>query len=347
MAGHDLAALGPWLDAAFGRAPLTGVARVAGGQSNPTWFLSHGAARMVLRAKPIGPILPGAHAIEREFRVLSALHPAGLPVPRPIRLCEDPTVIGTPFYLMERVEGRIFTDCSLPDLPPAERAAIWMGLAEALAALHRVDPAAVGLADFGRPTGYFARQLARWSRQRAETALRSPPDLEALEAWLAANLPPEDGRVALVHGDFRMGNMIFHPTEPRVVAILDWELATLGHPLADLGFVVMPWWSAPDEYGGILGLDHDAMGLPAEAAFLARHAAAAPGIGAPGAFHRAFALYRFAVIFLGIAERARTGTASDPAAHRLAPLAARFAERGRAAAAFSPAGAGRSPPRRR
>jgi aminoglycoside phosphotransferase (APT) family kinase protein len=328
MAGHDLAALGPWLDAAFGQAPLTGVARVAGGQSNPTWFLSHGAARMVLRAKPLGPILPGAHAIEREFRVLSALHPAGLPVPRPIRLCEDPAVIGTPFYLMERVEGRIFTDCSLPDLPPAERAAIWMGLADALAALHRVDPTAVGLGDFGRSTAYFDRQLARWSRQRAEAELESPPDLVALEEWLAANLPPDDGSVALVHGDFRMGNMIFHPTEPRVVAILDWELATLGHPLADLGFVVMPWWTAPDEYGGILGLDHKALGLPSEMQFLARHAMSTPGIGAPGAFHRAFALYRFAVIFVGIAARHRTGTAADPQAERLAPLAARFAMRG-------------------
>lgn len=338
MAGHDLAALGPWLDAAFGRAPLTGVARVAGGQSNPTWFVTHGAARMVLRAKPIGPILPGAHAIEREFRVLSALHPAGLPVPRPIRLCEDPAVIGTPFYLMERVEGRIFTDCSLPDLPPAERAAIWMGLAEALAALHRVDPAVVGLADFGRPTGYFARQLARWGAQRAAARTPASADLVALEGWLSANLPPDDGRIALVHGDFRMGNMIFHPTEPRVVAILDWELATLGHPLADLGFVVMPWHSTPEEYGGIAGLDLAALGLPTEAAFLARHAAAAPRIGAPGAFHRAFALYRFAVIFLGIAERVRTGTASDPQAGRYAPLSARFAARGRAVAAgLSPA----------
>ncbi|MBM3613096.1 MAG: phosphotransferase family protein [Alphaproteobacteria bacterium] len=343
MAAHDLAALGPWIDAAFGRAPLAGPERVAGGQSNPTWFLTHGSARMVLRAKPIGPILPGAHAIEREFRVLSALHSAGLPVPRPIRLCEDPTVIGTPFYLMERVDGRIFADCSLPDLPRAERAAIWMGLAEALAALHRVDPAAVGLGD-------FARQLARWGAQRAAARTPASPDLVALEGWLQANLPPDDGRIALVHGDFRMGNMIFHPTEPRVVAILDWELATLGHPLADLGFVVMPWHSAPEEYGGIAGLDLAAMGLPTEAAFLERHAAVAPAIGPPGAFHRAFALYRFAVIFLGIAERARTGTASDPKAHRLGPLAERFATRGLAAiadAGLSPAAAGRSPPTRR
>jgi aminoglycoside phosphotransferase (APT) family kinase protein len=343
MAAHDLAALGPWLDAAFGPAPMGEVARVAGGQSNPTWFVTHGAARMVLRAKPLGPILPGAHAIEREFRVLSALHPAGLPVPRPIALCTDPAVIGTPFYLMERVEGRIFADCSLPELPRAERSAIWMGLADALGALGRVDPAALGLADFGRPGGYFARQLARWGAQRAAARTASSADLIALEGWLQANLPPDDGRIALVHGDFRMGNMIFHPTEPRVVAILDWELATLGHPLADPGFVVMPWRSAPEEYGGIAGLDLAALGLPTEAAFLARHAAAAPDIGTPGAFHRAFALYRFAVIFLGIAERVRTGTASDPEAQRFAPLSARFAARGLAAAAEAGLSPARAP----
>jgi hypothetical protein len=212
---------------------------------------------------------------------------------------------------MDRVGGRVFPDGALPDAPPSERHALWMGLADALGQLHRVRPEAVGLADYGRPGSYFERQLARWSKQWQESTSDPIPELDRLGAWLAENLPADDGAVSLAHGDFRMGNVIFHPTEPRVVAILDWELSTLGHPLADVGFCAMAWHTTPDEYGGILGLDLAAQGLPTEAEFLARYAKANPSVAAPTAFHKAFALFRFAVIFVGIADRAKQGTATQ------------------------------------
>ena len=318
--------LAGWLDARFGKAGLA-VQPVAGGQSNPTYFVTHGARRMVLRMKPAGPILKGAHAVEREFRVLAALHPAGLPVPEPIALEEDVAVLGTPFYLMQRVEGRVFSDCALPEVPKAERVALWMGLADALAALHGVDPVAVGLGDFGRPGNYFERQLARWTGQLQASPGPIPQTLRALADRLPPLLPPDDGATCIAHGDFRLGNVLFHPTAPRVVAVLDWELSTLGHPLADLGFVVMPWHSGPEEYGGILGLDHRALGLPSEAEFITRYRQGLPGVAALLPFHRAFAMFRFAVIFVGIADRARAGTAAAADAARLGPLADRFAQR--------------------
>jgi aminoglycoside phosphotransferase (APT) family kinase protein len=318
-------ALKGFLDATFAAAPLE-VQPVAGGQSNPTFFVTHGAARMVLRKQPEGPLLPGAHAIDREFRVLSALHPAGLPVPRPILFHPDPALIGTPFYLMERVEGRVFHDCALPEVPRDQRSGLWMALADALAALHAVRPDAVGLSDFGKSGNYFERQLSRWTRQLQGSVTGSWPLLNRLAQLLPPLLSPDDGTIAIAHGDFRLGNVIFHPTEPRVVAILDWELATLGHPLADLGFCAMPWNSAPDEYGGILGLDHAALGLPSKADFVARYREGG-GIGPLLPFHEAFALFRFAVIFVGIADRAAQGTAAGHDAARLAPLAERFARR--------------------
>jgi len=235
--------------------------------------------------------------------------------------------LGTPFYLMERVDGRVFTDCALPDVTPAERHALWMGLADALAAMHRVRPEDVGLGDYGKPGNYFERQIGRWGQQWRESPSGPIPELDRLADWLPANLPPDDGAVSLAHGDFRMGNMIFHPTEPRVVAILDWELSTLGHPLADLGFCAMPWHTAPNEYGGILGLDGAASGLPTEQEFVARYMQGAPGTSPLLPFHKAFALFRFAVIFVGIADRARQGNAAASNAAELAPLARRFAVR--------------------
>ena len=316
-----------FLDATYGRSGHFDLQRISGGQSNPTYFVTHGAARLVLRKKPAGPILPGAHAIDREYRVLRALHPTGVPVPRPILYHDDPALLGTPFYLMERIDGRVFTDCSLPSLPKKDRSAIWMGLADALAALHSIDPAQVGLGDFGRPGNYFERQIARWTRQWQASASDPIPDLDRLADWLAANMPADDGAVRLAHGDFRMGNLIFHPTEPRVVAILDWELSTLGHPLADLGFCVMPWHSAPDEYGGLLGLDLVTLGLPPEEAVVARYRVSRPDTAALLPFHKVFALFRFAVIFLGIADRVRSGTAAAADAANHGHLAARFAAR--------------------
>lgn len=322
----NAAALQGFLDRSFGSATME-LSQVAGGQSNPTYFVTHGPARMVLRKQPGGPILPGAHAVDREFRVLQALHPTQVPVPRPILYHADPGLLGTPFYLMERVEGRILADCALPGVPAGERRAIWAGLADALAALHGVRPEAVGLGDFGRPGSYFARQIARWTRALRASGSAPITDLERLADWLPAHLPPGDGTVRLVHGDFRLGNLMFHPTEARVVAILDWELATLGNPLADLGFAVMPWHSAPDEYGGLLGLDLDALSLPAEAEIVARYGALRPEAGALLPFHKVLALFRFAVIFVGIADRVRAGNAAGADAARLGPLAARFAAR--------------------
>ena len=196
----------------------------------------------------------------------------------PILLHEDGELLGTPFYLMERVEGRVFSDCSLPDLESGERREIWMGLADALARMHSIEPASVGLGDYGKPGNYFERQLGRWTKQWRQSSSEPIPAIDRLAEWLAENMPSDDGMVRLAHGDFRMGNLLFHPTEPRVVAILDWELSTLGHPLADLGFCVMPWHTSPDEYGGTLGLDRAEFGIPEEAEFVARYMAGAPSV---------------------------------------------------------------------
>ena len=326
-AAFDPDTLHQFLDAHFGQSVHFELEPVRGGQSNPTYFVTHGPSRMVLRKKPAGPTLPGAHAVDREFRVLSALYPTAVPVPRPILYHDDPALLGTPFYLMDRIEGRIFADCALPGLPAGERRAIWMGLADALAALHALDPEEVGLGNFGRAGNYYDRQIARWTRQWQGSDSVPIPDLDRLAQWLPDNQPHGHERVRLAHGDFRMGNMMFHPTEPHVVAILDWELSTLGDPLADLGFCVMPWHTAPEEYGGLLGLDLEALGLPAEADFVARYDAALPGNAPLRPFHKVFALYRFAVIFVGIGERARAGTAASADAARYGPLAARFAQR--------------------
>ncbi|MDO6966048.1 phosphotransferase family protein [Rhizobium alvei] len=324
----DVGALRAFLDDQFGSSRYLEIERISGGQSNPTYFVTHGTLRMVLRKKPAGLILKGAHAIDREFRILSALNPVGVPVPRPILFHEDPGLLGTPFYLMDRVDGRVFTDCALPGLEPDERHAIWMGAADALAAMHSVIPADIGLGDFGPPGNYFERQIARWTKQWLNSSLHSTiPALDNLVEWLPANLPQDDGMVRLAHGDFRMGNLLFHPTEPRVVAILDWELSTLGHPLGDLGFCVMPWHTSPEEYGGILGFDRKRLGIPEEAEFVERYMAAVPAIAPLLPFHKAFALFRFAVIFVGIADRVRAGNAAAENAAEVIPLATRFAER--------------------
>lgn len=325
-ADFESAALASYLAARFGPGELA-LERVGGGQSNPTYFVAFAGRRMVLRKQPSGPILRGAHAVDREFRVLSALADTNVPVPRPILFEPDPSTLGTPFYLMERVEGRVFHDAALPGLDPAERRAVYLAMAETLAALHSLQPEAIGLGDYGRPGNYFERQLARWSRQWKESPQEGIPDLDRLADWLASNLPPDDGSVAIAHGDFRLGNLIFHPERPEVIGILDWELSTLGHPLADLGFCCMPWHTAPDEYGGILGLDHAALGIPSREEFVAHYLAHAVPTAPLRRFHVAFALFRFAVIFVGIADRARAGNAASAEAARLGPLAGRFAQR--------------------
>jgi len=328
----DPARLKLWLHAEFGAAAPFKLERIGGGQSNPTYFLDYGAQRLVLRKKPNGPILRGAHAIDREFQVMKALFGTDVPVPEPVLYCADSTLLGTPFYLMRRLEGRVFHDTSLPGLAPPERRAIYLSMAETLAKLHAVRPEAVGLADYGRPGNYFQRQIERWSKQWHDSLTKDIPALDILLDWLLNHLPADDGQVSIAHGDFRLGNLVFHPFEPKVIGVLDWELSTLGHPLADLGFCVMPWHTSPDEYGGILGLDMAGLGLPDEAEFIRHYYAHALPTSTLQPFHIAFALFRFAVIFVGIADRARQGNASGQNAQDIAPLAARFAQRGLEAA---------------
>jgi aminoglycoside phosphotransferase (APT) family kinase protein len=323
----DAQALAGWLSARLPGDGLPDLRRIGGGQSNPTWFVHWGGARLVLRKKPDGPILPGAHAVEREFRVLRALEGSDVPVPRALWLEEDAGILGTPFYVMERLEGRVFDDTTLPGVSPDHRRAMYLDMARVLARLHAVRPEDVGLADFGKPGNYFARQIARWSGQYAQSTGPRIAALDRLVDWLPANMPEDDGAIAIAHGDYRVGNLMWHPTEPRVVGVLDWELATLGHPLADLGFCVIPWHSGPDEYRGLLGTEWRAGGIPERDAFVAEYHAHARPTGPLLPFHVAFALFRFAVIFVGIADRARAGSAAGDDAAALGPLAERFANR--------------------
>ncbi len=301
--------------------------RIGGGQSCPTYYLDWGDQRVVLRKQPNGPILKGAHAVDREFTVLSALSNTNVPVPTPLLFHADRKTIGTPFYVMERIDGRVLTDTTMAVLPPETREPHWMAAADTLAKLHAIDPTAIGLSDFGKLGNYFERQIARWDRQYRASQSNRIEDIDRTLGWLNENLPPDDNEIAICHGDFRLGNLLFHPTEARVVAILDWELSTLGHPMADLGFCCLPWHSTPDEYGGLLGSNLQKMKLPTEAAFIARYAAKNPKAPPLLSFHKIFALYRFAVIFVGIADRASSGNANDPKAAQYGPLAHRFARR--------------------
>lgn len=298
--------------------------RISGGQSNPTFFVTYQDRALVLRKKPPGPLLPSAHAIDREFRVIAALKDTGVAVPEALHYCTDESIIGTPFYLMTKLEGRVFHDCTLPGVPTEERAAMYRSIAETLARFHNVEPGAVGLADFGKPGDYFARQISRWSRQWQENRTREDANMERLIAWLPAHIPASE-ITSLVHGDYRVGNLMFHPEEPRVIAILDWELATLGYPLADLAHIGMAWHTAPDEYGGIAGLELAALGIPEHAAFIAAYAAASRHPVALEPFHMAFALFRWAAIFEGIAFRAAKGTAAADNAAEVGRLSAVFA----------------------
>ncbi len=324
----ELPRLERFLGQRFGLAADFRCERIAGGQSNPTFFVDYAGQRMVLRKKPAGPILKGAHAVEREYRVLEALSTTNVPVPKTVLLSEDASIIGTPFYLMERLEGRAFHDAALPGLTPPERRSIYLSMAETMAKLHAVDPARIGLADYGRPGNYFERQIARWTKQWQESDGEPIPEIDALVEWLPKHLPPDDGRVSIAHGDLRLGNFFFDPVEPRVIAILDWELSTLGHPLADLAFCSMPWHTSPSEYGGVLGLDLEALGIPSETEFTAHYYKHASPTAPIQPFHVAFALFRFAVIFVGIRDRHAKGNAAGKNAAEVGPLAKRFAIRG-------------------
>jgi aminoglycoside phosphotransferase (APT) family kinase protein len=324
----DLAALDRFLKSALKLEGEPVLTPISGGQSNPTYALDYPNRRLVLRKKPPGPLLPSAHAIDREYRVMAALAATPVPVPRVLLYHGEPELIGTPFYVMERIEGRVFNEAALPGESPEVRRAMYRSVAETLAALHDVDWKKAGLEGFGRTGNYFARQITRWTQQWELARFRDIPDLARLAAWLPRHIP-EDDSVGLTHGDYRMGNLMFHPTRPEVVAVLDWELSTLGHPLADLAFHLLAWRSRPEEYGGLKGLDLAALGIPSEEEFIADYYRARRTPAPPlRPFHLAFAFFRFAVIFEGIAARARTGTAASEDALRVGDLSLVFARYG-------------------
>lgn len=300
--------------------------RIGGGQSNPTYFVNFANRSMVLRKQPASSLLPSAHAVDREYRVMHALAATDVPVPKMVLFHADRDVVGTPFFIMERLQGRIFPEYALPGMEPAERREIYMAMAEVMARLHKVDWAAIGLGDYGRHGSYFTRQIARWTKQWKLSKTRENADVERLIVWLQKNIPDE-AETTISHGDFRLGNLMFHPTEPRVVGVLDWELSTLGHPLADVAFNCIAYHTLPSEYGGIRGLDLAALGIPPEGEYLQhyyRHSGRSDGVTA---FHFAFALFRLAVIFEGIASRALSGNAAAENAAEVGALGLVFARR--------------------
>ena len=309
------------------RGPIQ-ISQFKGGQSNPTYLVDAESGKYVLRRKPPGILLKSAHAVDREFRIISALYGADFPVPRPYALCEEDEVIGTMFFIMEYVEGRIFWELDLPNANQAGREALYDNVNETIAKLHNYDIGALGLDDFGKPGNYFARQISRWSGQYRASETRQIKAMDALIEWLPGNIPTDDS-ASIVHGDFRLDNMIIHPTEPRVIAVLDWELSTIGHPLADFTYHLMAWQMPELGIGsvGLLGKDLKSLGIPDEDAYTATYCTRTgreDGI-ADRHFYSAFNFFRLAAILQGIAGRVRDGTAASAhagqAADSVAPLA--------------------------
>lgn len=313
------------------RGPLRAT-KFEGGQSNPTYRLDAASGTYVLRRKPPGALLASAHAVDREYRVLTALQ-GRVPVARPLWLCHDDGVIGSMFYVMAFVDGRVEWDPSLPRHTPEQRSAHYHAIIDTLAAIHGIDVAAAGLGDFGKPGNYFARQIARWSEQYAQSRTRDIPAMDALIAELPARCPADDGRMALVHGDFRLDNLMWAKDGPQVLAVMDWELATLGHPLADLGYLAMALRLPRNPaLPGLAGLDRAALGIPPEAELLERYAAAT---GQPlpqdWGFVLAFSYFRLAAIAQGVARRAEQGNASNARAAEAGRMVDLLASTGRAA----------------
>jgi aminoglycoside phosphotransferase (APT) family kinase protein len=325
----DVAALEAYLGASVPgfRGPLT-ARRFSGGQSNPTYLLLADDRKYVLRQKPKGALLPSAHAIDREYRVMRALHGTGVPVPEMLTLCEDASVIGAAFYVMAHVEGRIFWDPTLPELSRPERAAVYDDMGRVVANLHSVDYVRLGLADYGRPGHYLERQIGRWSKQYLASQTQPIEAMDRLIDWLPRHLPPA-GATALVHGDLRLDNMIFDPREPRVVALLDWELSTLGDPLADFGYHMLTWILRPQEFRGMAGADLEALGIPKAEDYLQRYAERR-GLGkiepALWEYHLVYNLFRLAAILQGIAKRAEDGSAASADARATGERAKPIAE---------------------
>ncbi len=311
----DEAPLARWLQEHLpGFAGLAGIEQFRGGQSNPTFLLTAAdRARYVLRKKPAGALLPSAHAIDREFRVIRALYGGEVPVPRPLCLCRDESVIGTMFYVMGFAAGRNLWDPALPGMTAPERAALYDEMNRVIAALHRLDYAALGLGDYGKPGNYFARQIARWSRQYRASETGRIEAMEKLLAWLPANIPAGDETV-LVHGDYRLDNLIFDRSAPRMLAVVDWELSTLGHPLADFSYHAMLWRIPAGETGGLLGIDLLPLGIPTETEYVAAYCARTGRAGIDPRvweFCLAYNLFRIACIRQGIMKRVLEGTAAS------------------------------------
>lgn len=341
----DVPALTAWMQGHVqGFAGPLQVEMFKGGQSNPTYKLITPGRSYVMRSKPgpVAKLLPSAHAIEREFRVMKGLAGTDVPVPHMYALCEDESIIGRAFYIMECMEGRVLWDQSLPGMEPAQRAAIYDEMNRVISALHTVDFAAQGLADYGKSGNYFERQIGRWSKQYLASVTQPIPEMDQLMQWLPAHMPAsalDASRVSIVHGDFRLDNLMFHPTEPRVIAVLDWELSTLGHPLADFSYHCMSWHIPATLGRGIAGKDLAALGIPDEEEYIRRYCERTglkdvDTLRADWNFYMAYNMFRIAAILQGIAKRVEAGTASSAqakasgdTARPMAELAWSFAQR--------------------
>ena len=341
----DVPALTAWMQGHVqGFAGPLQVEMFKGGQSNPTYKLITPGRSYVMRSKPgpVAKLLPSAHAIEREFRVMKGLAGTDVPVPHMYALCEDESIIGRAFYIMECMEGRVLWDQSLPGMEPAQRAAIYDEMNRVISALHTVDFAAQGLADYGKSGNYFERQIGRWSKQYVASVTQPIPEMDQLMQWLPAHMPAsalDASRVSIVHGDFRLDNLMFHPTEPRVIAVLDWELSTLGHPLADFSYHCMSWHIPATLGRGIAGKDLAALGIPGEEEYIRRYCERTglkdvDTLRADWNFYMAYNMFRIAAIMQGIAKRVEAGTASSAqakasgdTARPMAELAWSFAQR--------------------
>jgi aminoglycoside phosphotransferase (APT) family kinase protein len=327
----DLSKLSDWMkkNVCDFSGPLS-AEKFAGGQSNPTFKLSAGDRKFVLRRKPPGQLLASAHAVDREFRVIAALQDTDVPVPGAVALCKEDEIIGSMFYLMEYLEGRVFWDPVLPELTNDERSAVYDDMNRVLAAMHSINVADVGLGDYGRPGNYFERQVGRWTKQYRASETQTVPAMEELMAWLPENMPAEDDRVALVHGDYRLDNVMFHPTEPKIIAVLDWELSTLGNPIADLAYQVMAW-QLPRDAGitGLAGIERKPLAIPEDNSYVTSYC---ERTGRDEIkhwnFYLAFCFFRLAAIVQGVKKRALDGTTSSAEAESRGNLVQPLAELG-------------------
>ncbi|MGM9489246.1 phosphotransferase family protein [Ideonella sp. YS5] len=335
----DVAALEACLqDRLEGFAGPLSIEQFKGGQSNPTYKLVTPGASYVMRTKPapVARLLPSAHAIEREYRVMSALQGTGVPVARMHLLCEDESIIGRAFYVMEFVGGRVLWDQSMPGMQPSERGALYDEMNRVIAALHSVDVAAAGLADYGKPGNYFERQIGRWSKQYLASVTGANPAMDQLLDWLPTHIPAsarDSTQASVVHGDYRLDNLIFHPVEPRISAVLDWELSTIGHPLADFSYHCMSWHIPSGVFRGIAGLDHAALGIPGERDYVRRYCertgrADVDAVMADWNFYLAYNLFRLSAIAQGIAKRVVDGTAASASARATGDAAPELARLG-------------------